>query len=273
MPSMVIPVPTIAAIALYISATLYHSLQRAKAPANVRPTWLLILGALALACHSVAVSRMVFTDDGVNFSLWPVSTLILFVVNLIVLVSSVKKPAHSLLVVLFPLTATGLLLTLFFHSEPSQGSHLSLAIGVHVLFSLLAYSLLTIAAVQSALLAYQHYQLKHHHPGGFLKGLPPLQTMELLLFEVIWSGFALLTLSLVTGIVFVEDFWGQHLAHKTFFSILGWLVFAVLLWGRHRLGWRGNTAIRWTLSGFILLALAYWGSKFVLEVVIGITPA
>lgn len=273
MSSMVIPAPTIAAIALYICATLYHSLQRAKAPANVRPTWLLIVGALALACHSVATSQMIFPGDGVDFSLWPASTLILFVVNLIVLVSSVKKPAHSLLVVLFPLTAIELLLTLFFHGGPSHGSHVSLGIGVHILFSLLAYSLLTIAAVQSALLAYQHYQLKHHHPGGFLKGLPPLQTMELLLFEVIWSGFALLTLSLITGFVFVEDFLAQHLAHKTTFSILGWLVFAILLWGRHRLGWRGSTAIRWTLTGFILLALAYWGSKFVLEVVIGIAPA
>ncbi len=69
-------------------------------------------------------------------------------------------------------------------------------------------------------------------------------------------------------LIFFEDFFAQHLAHKTFFSIFSWIFFAILLWGRHTQGWRGKTAVRWTLSGFITLAVAYWGTKFVLEVLL-----
>ena len=264
-----ITAPTLAAIALYLCAALYQALRR-PGVASDQPRVLMAGGALALALHGLVAGSLVFSGAGVNFSLWPVSVLIFFVVNLLVLASSLLKPLHSLLLILFPASAVGLGLALAFHPATPHSQHLSLEIGLHVLMSILAYSLLTIAAVQSLLLGYQHYQLKHHHPGGFLRGMPPLQTMEVLLFEVIWTGFILLTLSLVTGFLFLEDFWAQHLAHKTFFSLVGWVLFAVLLWGRHQLGWRGNVAIRWTLGGFACLALAYWGSKFVLEIILGL---
>lgn len=265
---MVISVTALVAIALYLCATLYHA--RVGVPAGNKAGVLMAGGALALALHGLVAVSQVFSHSGVNFSLWPMSVLILFVVNGLVLASSVSRPLYSLLILLFPAAALVLALSMAFNSPDHGELHLSMAIGVHVVLSLLAYSLLTIAAMQSLLLAYQHYQLKHHHPGGLLRGMPPLQTMELLLFQVIWTGFALLTLSLISGFLFIEDIWAQHLIHKSFFSILAWLLFAVLLWGRHRLGWRGNTAIRWTLGGFASLALAYWGSKFVLEVILGL---
>lgn len=265
-----ITAPTLAAIALYLCAALYQALRGPGESAPAQPRVPMAAGALALVLHGLAAGSLVFSGAGVNLSLWPVSVLIFFVVNLLVLASSLRKPLHSLLLILFPASALGLGLALVFNPTIPHNQHLSLEIGVHVLLSILAYSLLTIAAVQSLLLGYQHYQLKHHHPGGFLRGMPPLQTMEVLLFEVIWTGFALLTLSLVSGFLFLEDFWAQHLAHKTFFSLVGWMLFAVLLWGRHALGWRGKVAIRWTLGGFASLALAYWGSKFVLEILLGL---
>ena len=92
--------------------------------------------------------------------------------------------------------------------------------------------------------------------------------MEYLLFRLIWTGEVLLALAILTGALFLENMFAQHLAHKTVLSIVAWLVFAVLLWGKHRLGWRGTTAVRWTLTGFGLLILAYLGSKFVLEVLL-----
>jgi ABC-type uncharacterized transport system permease subunit len=92
--------------------------------------------------------------------------------------------------------------------------------------------------------------------------------MENLLFQMLTAGFILLSLSLFSGILFLEDLFAQHLAHKTVFSIIAWLVFGTLLWGRWRFGWRGRTAIRWTLSGFFFLMLAYFGSKLVLEIVL-----
>src|SRR5690606_41979849 len=107
-----------------------------------------------------------------------------FVVTQLVLACIHRTPYNRLLLFLFPASALGLGLALVFNPTIPHNQHLSLEIGVHVLLSILAYSLLTIAAVQSLLLGYQHYQLKHHHPGGFLRGMPPLQTMEVLLFEV-----------------------------------------------------------------------------------------
>ncbi len=265
---MVVNITAIIAIALYISATLYHLLRRFRSPQPERPTWLLAGGGLGVLFHAIATVQMLYTPQGINFSLWPVSVLILLTVNLIVFLSSVSKPLHSLFILLFPASALVLLCGLFFGYTPLEAEHLSPHMGTHIITSLLAYSLLTIAAVQSLLLAYQDHQLKHHHPGGLLRGLPPLQTMENLLFEIIWAGFILLTLSLVTGFLFLDNIWAQHLVHKTFFSLVSWLIFAILLGGRLRLGWRGSVAIRWTLGGFALLALAYWGSKFVLEVLL-----
>lgn len=271
---MVITITAIAAMALYLCTTLYHvwvGVPAGKKKGNRKAGVLLAGGVVALVLHGLVALNLTFTANGVNLSLWPMSVLILFVVNGLVLASSINRPLYSLLILLFPAAALVLALTMAFDTSGHNGAHLSFTIGVHVVLSLLAYSLLTIAAMQSLLLAYQHHQLKHHHPGSFLLGgMPPLQTMELLLFQVIWTGFALLTLSLITGFLFIEDIWAQHLAHKSFFSIVAWVMFAVLLWGRHRLGWRGNTAIRWTLGGFASLALAYWGSKFVLEVVLGL---
>lgn len=94
--------------------------------------------------------------------------------------------------------------------------------------------------------------------------------MERLLFKVIGLGFILLTLTLVSGMLFSEQIFGKplHFSHKIIFSIASWLIYGWLLFGRFKYGWRGKTAIRWTLLGFGLLLLSYIGSKFVLEVLL-----
>ena len=92
--------------------------------------------------------------------------------------------------------------------------------------------------------------------------------MEKLLFELIWIGFILLTLSVASGFIFLDDMFAQHLVHKTILSIIAWCIFAILLYGRHAQGWRGTTAIKLTIAGFVVLMLAYFGSKFVLEIIL-----
>jgi ABC-type uncharacterized transport system permease subunit len=141
---------------------------------------------------------------------------------------------------------------------------------LHILLSILAYSLLVIAALQAVLLAVQDHQLRNRHPGGLIRALPPLQTMETLLIQLIATGFVLLSLALLTGLFFLEDIFAQHLVHKTVLSLIAWGVFATLLWGHWRFGWRGRVAIRWTLGGFLFLMLAYFGSKLVLELLLGV---
>jgi ABC-type uncharacterized transport system permease subunit len=138
----------------------------------------------------------------------------------------------------------------------------------HILTSIIAFSLLNIAALQAILLAIQEQQLRSHPPRRLVLSLPPLQTMEALLFQMLAAGLIFLTISLVSGYLFIENLFAQHLVHKTVLSILAWIIFSGLLLGRSRYGWRGQTAIQWTLIGFVLLLLAYFGSKLVLELIL-----
>ena len=174
----------------------------------------------------------------------------------------------NLALALGPLAALAIVTSLTLPSPEPVQPHFSAGILSHVLTSILAYSVLTLAALQAALLALQDRQLKHHHTNGVLQALPPLQTMESLLFELLWVGVLLLSASIVTGWLFLEDLFAQHLVHKTALSITAWLIFATLLWGRHALGWRSHTAVRWTLGGFIALMLSYFGTKMVLELIL-----
>jgi ABC-type uncharacterized transport system permease subunit len=174
-------------------------------------------------------------------------------------------------VFLLPLASIAISLEMIFpatHTLPLPGAE-ALDLKLHIIMSVLAYSLLSIAAVQSILLAVQDKHLRNKHPGGFIRALPPMQTMETLLFQLIGLGLAILTLSLISGMIYLEDMFAQHLVHKTILSMVAWVVFAVLLWGRWKFGWRGRIAIRWTLSGFFVLLLAYVGSKWVVEIMLG----
>jgi ABC-type uncharacterized transport system permease subunit len=149
------------------------------------------------------------------------------------------------------------------------------AFGWHVAVAVLAYSTLTIAAFHAVLMALQEARLHTRAASGGWLGsaldqLPALLTMEKLLFRVIWIGFVLLSLTVLSGLVFSEQLFGRplRLEHKSVFALLSWLLFAALLAGRRYQGWRGKTALRFTLAGFATLALAYVGSRFVLEVVL-----
>ena len=132
----------------------------------------------------------------------------------------------------------------------------------------MAYSILIIAGIQAVLVYLQNKQLKNHNTSGLVKALPPLQTMDALLFEMIWIGMLLLTIAFFVGWPYITDIKEQHLLHKTALSIMSWIIYATLLFGRFRFGWRGITASRWTLAGTGFLILAYFGSKFVLELVL-----
>ena len=228
-----------------------------------------VVGGLAVVAHATSASGVIYTSTGYHFGIVEISTLIAASISLLVLTSSLRKPLDNLFLGLFPLAVVAIILSLTVSSDYPP-TDLSAGMASHVLISILAYSFMTIAAVQAGFLAYQNYQLKNGHAGGFLQRFPPLQAMEVLLFELLWLGQLLLSLGIVAGFVFINDIWGRDgVIHKSFFSALAWVVFAVLLWGRHQLGWRGATAIRGTLSGFALLLVGFYGSKFALEYLVG----
>lgn len=224
--------------------------------------------AMVVLLHTGLAMFSTTSSGSLDLSFFKIAILLFAIINLLLIISSIKKPVLSLLVVLIPLSIMALIAHAAYAIDNANPIDLSAGIATHILSSILAYSLLTIATIQSLLYTYQEYQLKHHSAGKILRILPPLQTMDQLLFNVIWAGFILLLLSIVSGAIFIDDIFAQQLTHKTVFSLLSIVIYGILLWGRHQFGWRGNNATKWVLAGFCLLMLAYFGTKFVIELLL-----
>ena len=256
-----------AAITVYTAGAIHLIIALARRQAS-KQSWILGPGIAALLLQAAGSVGLVFVDGGLNLGFFTVGSLIFWVINAVVMVSGLRKPLHTIFVFLFPMSALSLSMALLV-DEPQFTTQLATPIMAHILLSILAYGLLIIATIQALMLAFQNYQLRHKHTTGLIRLLPPLQTMEALYMEYIWVGQTLLTLSIVTGFVFLQDVFAQHLVHKTSLSILAWFIYATLLWGHVSQGWRGYTTIRWGLGGFAALMLAYFGSKFVLEIILG----
>jgi len=226
------------------------------------------VGFVGLLLHSGLLWDSIFSQGGINLGFYHALALTSWTICALLLVSSLTKPVDNLGLILLPAAALSVMLEANFAEVAFLRPTASWALKIHVLLSMLAYSLLTLAAGQAILLAVQDRHLHQRQPRGFIRTLPPLQTMESLLFEMIGAGFVLLTLALLSGFAFLENMFAQHLVHKTVLSVLAWLVFGGLLVGRFRNGWRGKTAIIWTLGGFAILILAYFGTKIVLEFIV-----
>ncbi len=227
------------------------------------------LGLGAVVLHAALLYTGLWTGSGLNLALTPAFSLIAWVVAVLYLAASLVRPVDNLGVLILPITGLTLLI------EWLWPGHMSLPLtpsvsAAHIIISVLAYSLLCLAAVQSLMLLMQERHLHGKHPGGFIRALPPMQTMENVMFQLIGLGFILLTFTLVSGLFFSEEIFGRPLkfTHHMILAVLAWIVYAILLVGRWRLGWRGRQAIHWTLGGFVLLLLGYFGSKFVLEVLL-----
>jgi ABC-type uncharacterized transport system permease subunit len=261
--------PSLLAALLYSIATVYQSICLTTRKRSSH-TLLVSLGALALVAHSAALFIQIIIPTSLSLDFFDVSSLIAAVAIFLILLGCMRMPLQTLLVLIYPLGAITLLLAELLPAGTVQPIDVTPGILTHVLLSIVAYGLLTLAVFQSLLLLIQNRQLKNKHPSGLIKSFPPLQTMESLLFGFLWAGWAVLSLSLISGWLFLDDMFAQHLVHKTVLSCFAWILFGVLLWGRQRKGWRGHRAIRWTLAGFCLLMLAYFGSKLVREFILHI---
>lgn len=232
------------------------------------PLYFLVPAGIAGLFHAGSLVEDFWNKQGMNFSFMSTASLVILLIVIILLTTALNKPVEKLGIVVFPLAALIQLLKLSLPQQTHLIQEISTGMEIHILSSILAYSILNIAAIQAVLLAFQDRQLHHHGSNLLIASFPPLQTMESLLFQMIGAGLLLLTISLISGLIFVQDLFVQHLAHKTILSIFAWILFFVLLVGRLVYGWRGQTAIRWTLGGFISLMLAYFGSKMVLEIIL-----
>ena len=254
-------------LCLITTAAIWHSMHtQANGNSSSRAKFIVPWALAMLAMIAVVLSR-IFVDEGINLEFYNSLLLVSFVISGLLFLTSLLKPVEHLGLIVLPATALCLIMNLLF-LQPGPPSELSSGIQSHIIASITAFSILCLAAAQAILLYFQERVLKHHSNTGILRALPSLHENETMLFQTISLGVIILTIALVTGFIYLDDIFAQHLAHKTALSSLAWIVFVILLWGRMQFGWRGSIAIRWSLAGFTFLILAYFGSKFVLELVL-----
>lgn len=238
--------------------------------------WALPLLALA---HGALLAHSVFANGAFRFGFAHALSATLWLTVLILWLETFLVPMRMLYPVVLPAAALAALLPLAFDGTViALGSGNPLAFRLHLLVAIFANSLLTIAALHALLMAALDRRLHAGNAspgppseGSLFRHAPPLLAMERLLFQLITAGFVLLTATVISGVFFSEQLFGRALRfeHKTVFALAAWCVFAGLLVGRWGFGWRGRVALRWTLVGFVMLLLAYVGSRFVLEVILG----
>ena len=217
--------------------------------------------------QALLLNHLIYRPDGLNLGFFAAFSLISWLISIQILLSAYFRRIESLGIAVFPISGLACIIA-------SLDTHIRLietgsnAIQGHIIISIVAYSLITLGAFQATLLAYQDHAIRSHHPGGLTRYLPPIQDMETLLFMFLGFGFIGLSASLLSGFVYLEDIFAQHLVHKSALSIVAWFILGILMFGRFQFGWRGKTAIRWTLSAFLFLMLAFFGSKLVLEFIL-----
>ncbi len=229
---------------------------------------IILIGLVAAILHGFVLVQALLPSVGINLGFTNVLSLATVFIALLLIFTSFNKPIENLGIIVFPLSALVLSIQVLLPTEHLLNPAETKGLGIHIVLSILAYSILGLAAVQAVLLSLQERNLHNRKPGGIIRALPPMETMEQLLFQMIIIGFSLQSMSLVSGFTYLENMFSQHIVHKTVLSAIAWGVFAILLWGHWKYGWRGRTAVRWTISGFLTLLIAYFGSKYVIEVLL-----
>lgn len=241
---------------------------RAGAPARARLfAWIV---PVALVLHAVVIARAIFRPDGLDLSFSHALSLVTGLAVLIAWASGLFRVLPQVAAIVLSMAAAGVLIHTFGGSPHRFAYADSPWASVHIAIALVAYALFVVAALQALMLTGLEKRLRGGGGGDTAGETPPLLTLERYLFRLVGAGFVLLTLALATGFLFSEQLFGKPVTftHKNVFSVAGWFVFAILLLGRVRYGWRGRTALRFILGGTLLLVLGYLGSKFVSEVLL-----
>ncbi len=272
-----------AVLAIHLWNTRWRGLQ-----ANPLTRWERAAIVVPLGMHTYLLATAIFLSEGLRFGFGQALSAMLWLAVVLYWVESLYVRLEGMQPLVLGVAALCSPLPAVFPGLTTQAYSHSVEFRVHLVLAIIAYSLFTLAALHAFLMALVEQRL---HTGtrpvvarpagtssgpliGPLAALPPLLTLEALLFRIIWLGFVFLTLTLLTGVVFSETLFGKALQfnHKTLFAVISWVIFAGLLAGRHFRGWRGRVALRWTLAGFTALLLAYIGSRFVLEVLLHRAP-
>ncbi|SDH40260.1 ABC-type uncharacterized transport system, permease component [Vibrio xiamenensis] len=235
---------------------------------GIRVKTVFISAAGALVFHGWLLSDLIFATSGQNLSMLNVASLVGFIISLTMSLAMIKTRLWFLLPVIYGFSAMNLLAaallpgTFITHLENEP------ALLIHISIALFAYSTLSIGALYSLQLVWLDRKLKTKKALAINPNLPPLMMVERQLFKIILVGNILLTGTLLTGFMFVRDMFAQGQAHKGILSFIAWIVYSILLWGHYQRGWRGRKATWFAVVGAMILTLAYFGSRFVREVIL-----
>lgn len=263
-----LPASLYAALGIHFWRSRNDVLRPKGAPAH--PLGERLLLAIALLAHGAALQQELFPDGKMRFGFSVAISLMVWLAVLFYWIETLYTRLDGLQTLAMPAAAAGAILPLFWPGQHEIANAGTLAFRAHFVVAMLAYSLFTLAALHALLMALAERQLHSARLTRAFSSLPPLLTMEALLFRLIGIAFVLLTLTLASGMAFSETLFGKafRFDHKTVFAVVSWLLFGALLVGRRAWGWRGRVALRWTLAGFAALMFAYVGSRFVLEVLL-----
>jgi len=227
-----------------------------------------MLGLGGFVWHAWTLWQVIILPDGLSLSIGNTASFIGLQIALVALFGALQPTLRGLAGGLFILAATAAALT-GWPIPTAAGNPISWQIQVHVLISLFAYGLLSVGAIVALFALVQEKRLQARKLSPVNQLFAPMETTENLLFGITASGFLVLLFAVFSGVEFVDDFFARHLVHKTALSLLALLLFGVLLAGRQFAGWRGKRAVYLYLWGFVILCLAYFGSRYVLEEVLG----
>lgn len=260
----------LAALVIYLALASLACFSRRAAGGTPHPAAEVALLLLGLLLHGAALFNPFVQAEPLHFGASEALSLTAWLALAIYLAGQLVWRLQAPLTMLITLAALFLLIALILPGGPVLGYKMTALARGHLLLAMLAYGMLTNAAAVALLMRLADRRLHHPQANTLLHALPPLLTLEKLLFLCLWLGFSLLTLALTSGALFAEQAWGHPLTlnHKTFFSAAAWVAFGSLLAGRSLRGWRGRFAANWTLTGYALLLLGYIGTRFVLEVIL-----
>lgn len=240
-----------------------------SAQSQIKTKTVSVCAAFAIVFHAWLLHDLIHSDTtGQNLSMLNVASVVSFIVSLVMSLAMFKTRLWFLLPVVYGFSIISILASSFLpgtfitHFEDKPG------LLIHISFALLAYATLTIAALYAIQLAWLDYKLKAKKAMVVNPNLPPLMKVERQLFNIILIGNGLLTLTLLSGYVFLDDMFAKGAAHKSVLSFIAWVIYSILLWGHYRKGWRGKKVTWFAITGATLLTLAYFGSRFVREIIL-----
>jgi ABC-type uncharacterized transport system permease subunit len=258
---------TLISVIFYLLATVIASKQLFSSQKSLSSVFLISI-VIALSTHIVWLYQHVFMVGGQDLQILNVVSLVTFIISLLSTIVSKRLNTGVLLPIVYAFTIINFIAVTYLPSHFVTHLETHPQVGAHIIFALLAYSTMSIASLFALQLAYLDHRLKNHKLPFIKISMPPIMTLEKSLFQFIFIGFILLSCTLLTGFIFLEDMFAQGKAHKTILSIFAWTIYGALLWGHFKQGWRGRLIVYITIVGSSLLTLAYFGSRFVREVIL-----